>query len=462
MGSSWLTAFLIVCVIVLSITLGFLLHTIKEQSRSNQSLEAPVTEETESIPVNPPEESAEQPDTSELPEEPEVPEKPETSEETAEPEEPESVDETEEPESTEAQEETEEPPVTVGGAIAEQAAEILAGMTLEEHIYQMFIVTPEQLTGVGQVVSAGETTRQALQSQPVGGLIYFAANISDPAQVTTMIANTQSYSKLGLFISVDEEGGRVERLGGNSAMGTTSFPAMLNIPDTESAYNVGQTIGNDLKRFGFNLDFAPVADVYSNTENTVIGDRAFSSDPLTAAELVSAAVKGFGESGTLCTLKHFPGHGDTAADSHNGAAVSYKTEDELQSCEFLPFRAGITAGADLVMVGHISLPNVTGNQTPATMSHTIVTGLLREKLGFDGVVITDAMNMGAIVNYYSSGEAAVAAVEAGVDLILMPGSLSGAVSGIQSAVASGELTEERINESVMRILMLKLEHGIIQ
>ncbi len=456
MASSGLTIFLIVCVVVLSVLLGTLLHAVKEQGHTNQVLEESLTEETVSIP----DETLEEPEEplTETPEETEseLPEEnPVESEETSE--------ETEEPVEQEEVVEPEEPQTESSGTLEEQAAEILAGMTLEERIYQMFIVTPEQLTGVGQVVSAGETTRQALQNYPVGGIIYMGPNIVDPNQVTEMIANTQSYSKLGLFISVDEEGGRVDRLGSNSAMGTTSFPAMMTVgaSGTEAAYNAGLTIGNDIQKFGFNLDFAPVADVYSNSANTVIGDRAFSTDPLEAAELVSAAVKGFRESGVLCTLKHFPGHGDTAADSHNGMAVSNKTESELQSCEFLPFRAGITAGAEFVMIGHISLPNVTGDQTPATMSHTVVTGLLREKLGFDGVVITDAMNMGAIVNYYSAGEAAVASVKAGVDIILAPSSLSGAVSGIQSAVASGELTEERINESVMRILMLKLERGII-
>ncbi len=349
--------------------------------------------------------------------------------------------------------------------VSRQVAELMADMNLYEKVCQLFIVTPEQLTGFsGTVVQAGEQTRQALETWPVGGLIYFADNIETPEQVTEMIENAQSYSHIGLFISVDEEGGTVARVGSNAAMGTTTFPNMSTVAKeggAEAAYQVGMTIGTELSQLGFNLDFAPVADVNSNPANPVIGSRAFSDDPETAAELVAACVKGFRDSGILCTLKHFPGHGDTSADSHTEAAIATKTLEEMEACEFLPFLSGIEAGAPFVMVGHISCPEITGTSVPASLSREMVTGILREQLGFDGIVITDSMQMAAVTDVYSSDAAAVAAVKAGVDIILMPSDMESAINGILSAVESGELTQERIDESVARILSVKLEQGII-
>lgn len=344
-----------------------------------------------------------------------------------------------------------------------QALAILATMTEEEKVYQLFMVTPEQLTGWGGTVTqTGETSRNAIASKPVGGIIYFSPNLETREQTISMISGLQEASKLGLFISVDEEGGPVVRIADNPAMGTTYFPAMGKIGDVEKAYEVGQVTGSQIKELGFNLDFAPVADVFSNPNNTVIGNRAFSSDPQIAAQLVEACTKGFRDSGILCTLKHFPGHGDTGTDSHYGAAESTKTLEELEECEFLPFKAGIAAGANVVMMGHVTLPNVTEEDLPATLSYEIVTGILREKLGYEGLVITDAMNMGAIVNHYSSGEAAVMALKAGVDMILMPNDLNDAVEGVLKALEEGELTMEQIDEKVLRILEIKLEAGIIK
>ncbi|MCD8085560.1 MAG: glycoside hydrolase family 3 protein [Clostridiales bacterium] len=359
--------------------------------------------------------------------------------------------------------EPEETEADSDAAITAQAQEILASMTLEEQVYQMFIVTPETLTGLSTVTQAGTTTKAALQAHPVGGLVYFAANILTPEQCTTMISNTQSYSEIGLFIAVDEEGGRVARIGNNSAMGTTSFSSMSTIGssgDVSKAYEVGSTIGTEIAQFGFNLDFAPVADVNSNPNNTVIGDRAFGSDPELVAEMVASAVQGFRDSGMLCTLKHFPGHGDTDTDSHYGYTEVLKTLQELRSVEFLPFQAGIDAGADFVMMGHISVPEVTGDDTPASLSATMI-GILRDELNFQGLIITDSMVMSAITDRYTSAQAAVLAVQAGVDVILEPSSLTGAVQGILSAVEEGAISEERIQESVLRILETKIRSGII-
>ncbi|MCD8379002.1 MAG: glycoside hydrolase family 3 protein [Lachnospiraceae bacterium] len=357
---------------------------------------------------------------------------------------------------------------TTGGqtadSVEEQALEILSDMTLWEQVCQLFIVTPEQLTGVSVATQAGETTKQALSDYPVGGIVYFAANILTRDQCSTMISNSQSYSKIGLFIAVDEEGGTVARIGNNSAMGTTSFPDMKTIGDTgntQNAYEVGYTIGSEISELGFNLDFAPVADVDSNPDNPVIGDRSFGSDATVVSEMVAAAVQGFHDGGILCTLKHFPGHGDTSTDSHEGYTELTKTLAELWETELVPFAGGISAGADFVMVGHISVPQVTGSDLPATLSDIMIS-ILRDDLGFDGLIITDSMQMEAITDRYSSAEAAVMAIQAGVDMILMPENLQEAVEGVYEAVQSGEISEARLEESVLRILETKIRSGIIR
>ncbi len=339
---------------------------------------------------------------------------------------------------------------------------ILDSMTLEEKVCQMFIIEHEQLLGRSSAVtSSGEKTKAAIEKYPVGGIVYFAQNIKTPSQCTDMIKNIQSYSEVPLFIAVDEEGGKVARIANNKKMGTTKFPNMASITDDNEAYNVGYTIGSEIKRFGFNLDFAPVADVNSNPDNPVIGVRSFDADPTTVAGRVKSIVKGFNSSGMLCTLKHFPGHGDTKTDSHTGYTEITKTLDELKACEFIPFKSGADAGADFVMVGHLSAPQITGNKLPATLSKKMI-DLLKNEVGFNGLIITDSMQMNAITDNYTSSEAAVLAVKAGVDIILMPDNFKNAVNGIVKAVENGEISEARINRSVLKILQTKIDHGIIK
>lgn len=347
--------------------------------------------------------------------------------------------------------------------IEEMAKKIVDEMTIDEKVYQMFIVLPEQLTGVGQVTAAGTTTQEALEKYPVGGILYLSQNIVSRNQTQTMLSNVQAYSKIPVFTAVDEEGGVVSRVGNNPNMGTTSFPSMKNIGstgDSNQAYTVGYTIGNECKELGFNLDFAPVADVFSNPENTVIGNRAFSDDPNITADMVSSCVRGFKDAKMLCALKHFPGHGDTIADSHYEAAITSKTLEELDELEFVPFVKGIEAGADFVMVGHILTPNITDDYIPATLSNEMLS-ILRDELKFDGIIITDAMNMAAITDYYSSSEAAVTAVKAGIDMILVPEDFHAAVSGVIHALETGDITEEEINDSVIRIIQTKIRAGLI-
>ncbi len=337
-------------------------------------------------------------------------------------------------------------------------------MTLEEKVYQLFLVTPEGLTGVGTATVAGDTTREALAVKPVGGLVYFAQNLVDREQAMDLLSGTQSFSEIPLLLAVDEEGGTVSRVGANPAMGTTDFSDMADYGDagdTAAVYQVGQTLARELTELGFNLDFAPVADVVTNPNNTEIGRRSFSSDPQVAASMVGSIVSGLRDGGILCSLKHFPGHGGTETDTHDGRSVTNRTLEEMRQAEFLPFQAGIEAGAPMVMVGHLSAPQLTGDDTPADLSYTVVTEILRRELGFAGVVVTDAQNMGAITDYYTPGEAAVAALNAGVDLVLMPADLEQAVQGVLAALADGSLSQERIDESVTRVLAMKYEYGLI-
>ena len=336
---------------------------------------------------------------------------------------------------------------------------LLADMTLHEKVCQLFVVQPADITGVYKVTAAGETTRQALERYPVAGLLYDASNLVTMDQTKTMLTDVQTFAKIPLILTCDEEGGRVNRL--MHTIGTTYIGPMLNFKDqgAEKAAENAKTIASDLKSCGFNMDLAPVADVWSNPNNTVIGDRAYSNDFEQAAGLVSAAVEGFHAGGVACTLKHFPGHGDTSADSHYGSVYVYKSLDDLRAAEFLPFRAGIAAGADAVMMGHLILPDIDGQ--PALMSYKIVTEILREELGFDGVVITDSLEMQAMTDHYGSGEIAVKAVQAGVDLLLSPQSLDKAITALTQAVEDGAITQERLDESVLRVLRLKLDRGII-
>lgn len=342
---------------------------------------------------------------------------------------------------------------------ASRAESVLAGMSEREKVCQLFIVFPSQITGVGTVTAAGEATRKALETYPVGGMIYDRSNLVSQEQVRKMLHKTQEYARVPLILTCDEEGGRVNRL--MSTVGTTYIGPMLSYSDqgTEQAAENARTIASDLLSCGFNTDLAPVADVWSNKKNTVIGDRAYSTDYSEAAELVAAAVEGFHRGGAACTLKHFPGHGDTSADSHYGSVYVYKSMEKIRAEELQPFRAGIAAGADAVMMGHLIISDV--SDEPALFSHELVTDVLRGELGFDGVVMTDSLQMQAMTDHYGSGEIAVKAIKAGVDVLLCPADLDKAINALLRAVETGELTQERIDESVLRVLRLKEARGIL-
>ena len=360
---------------------------------------------------------------------------------------------------------TADPEEAAGEENKTEAEKILESMTLEEKAAQIFFVTPEDITGVDTATVAGDATRQALETYPVGGIVYFSKNILEPEQTRSMLGNTWEYSqevmKIPVWLGVDEEGGQVARVAENPQFQVTRYDSMRSIGDTgdpEQAYEAGETIASYLKDLGFNMDFAPDADVISNPQNTVIGDRSFGTDPDLVGEMTADAVAGFQDQGISACIKHFPGHGQTEGDTHEGYAYTEKTLEEMRNSDLIPFQRGIKAGTDFVMVSHISAPNAVSQDLPASLSSEFITDLLRGEMGYDGIIITDAMNMGAITDRYDSAQAAVMAFQAGADMILMPEDFQSAYEGILQAVNSGTISEERLDQSVMRILQTKLEN----
>ncbi len=349
------------------------------------------------------------------------------------------------------------------GKKADRADEILQEMSLEEKVGQLFIVVPECFddSGSDTIMFSSDMTEK-LNKYNVGGIILFAKNIVDPEQTKKLIDGFQENSKYPLFTAVDEEGGRVARVANNDGMGVEKTEAMADVNDTERANDIGRSIGKYLSKLGFNLDFAPVADVLTDKNNTEIGDRSFGSDAEKCGELSAEVVKGLQDKGVSACLKHFPGHGGSEANSHEGFSQSDRTLDEMRSTEFVSFKKGIEADSDFVMVAHIAVPKLTGDTVPADLSEYVVTELLKGELGYKGLVISDALNMGAISEYYGSDTAAVRAFKAGIDVLLMPENLDSAYNAVLNAVKSGEISEERLNGSVKKIIEVKIKRGIMK
>lgn len=371
-----------------------------------------------------------------------------------------------EPEPTETEPEpTETEPVETQSPeqkrIEALAKKTLARMTTEEKVAQLFLVTPEALVGInGYATVAGRSTQQAFDRYPVGGILYMEGNLETPKQTGSMLAAMQAISRerleLPIFLAVDEEGGTVARITGRAAFGTEAIPDMAEVTTVEQAEQFGKSIGTTLAELGFNLDLAPVADVLTNPEHTLLLRRSFGSDPEQVTALCAALSDGLTEAGVLPCYKHFPGHGGTAEDSHKGAAVSERTMEELWESELLPFLDAADRGVPFLMVGHVTLPNATEDALPASLSGELITGLLREEIGYDGIVITDALNMGAITQEHQIGEASVLALNAGADMLLLTGDFRAAYDAVLAAVEDGTVSEERLDESVLRILRVKL------
>ena len=409
--------------------------------------------------------------------------------------------------------------------VAEQAAEpdsdravkklikkYVKSMSLEDKVSGLFIVTPEALTGYGAVTEAGEVTKEALESTPVAGLIYFSGNIESRDQFSRMLENTEKWGSINLqaetaeenaagktdagkesadtgktgktgdtgkignskknkdtaetihipiFLASDEEGGLVARIE-DSGIDVPYVGPMGEVGasgDPAAAFEAGSTIGGYLQELGINLDFAPDADVLIDPYNQTIGNRSFGTDPYLCGQMVGRFIDGLHDQGVASCIKHFPGLGDTETDTHTGGAWSSRTIEDYRGAEFLSFRGGIEAGTDMVMVSHLSNTALTGSDLPASLNKVVMTDILRDELKFEGVIITDSLQMGAVTERLDSAEAAVTAFEAGADILLMPIDFQAARQGILDAVESGRISEKRIDKSLRRILMTRYRTG---
>ncbi len=333
---------------------------------------------------------------------------------------------------------------------------LLASLTVRQQVGQLVI---PWLSGSYTALddSLFQVAARWVDSLEIGGLI---VSVGSPLDIATKLNALQQRSRLPLLVSADLEWGA-----GMRVVGATAFPHIMAVGatgDPRDAYTIGAAAAVEGRAVGIHVNFAPDADVNNNPANPIINTRSFGEDPRTVSRLVAEYVRGLHEHGMLATLKHFPGHGDTQTDSHIGLPVITAGYGRLDSLELVPFRAGIAAGADVVMSAHIAFPALTGSNDPATLSAAVLTGLLRDSLRFPGLVVTDALMMGAIVTKYGAGEATVRAFLAGSDLLLIPADPDSAVLAMTAAVAAGRVTPQRLAQSVRRVLEIKRRLGLFE
>jgi beta-N-acetylhexosaminidase len=351
-------------------------------------------------------------------------------------------------------------------------------MSLEQRVGQLFVVSvwgqaADEAHPHNQLNHRVDTPAQVVERYSVGGVIYVnhatTGNLDNPRQIANLSNGLQraamsSGARIPLIIAIDQEGGDVTRL----ESPVTEFPSSMAIGAGRSpsdAQALATISARELRALGINQNFAPVADVNSNPANPIIGTRSFSSQPGLASQLVAAEVTGFQSSGpsseaVASTVKHFPGHGDTATDSHVDLPIINRTEQQWRQIDLPPFQAAIDAGADSIMTAHIRVPSLDASGIPATLSRPILTGLLRNQLDYRGVIVTDSLGMSG-ANVLPAEEIPLRAIEAGADILLMPPDLDLARNSVLSAVRSGRISEQRINDSVLRILQLKLKRAIL-
>jgi beta-N-acetylhexosaminidase len=343
------------------------------------------------------------------------------------------------------------------------AKDITADMSLKDKIGQLFMVEVSTLDKKSPT-KVSEAMKKSLKKYSVGGVVLFSKNIKTREQTKALIDDLQKASYIPLFISADEEGGDIARVSNNANMNMTSYPTAEEIGSSyskEQIKNMGTTQSKELKALGFNMNLAPVADVRTNQENTEIGNRSFGTKASEVASIISTLVKSMQSQQISATLKHFPGSGGVVGNTHRGMVESKDTIQQLRKTEFLPFKSGIESKVDGIMVSHIVLSNVCDTKEPASVSERVVTEILRKELEYDGMIITDAFNMNAITNKYTSSEAALKAVQAGVDIVLMPEDLKKAYNAVYEAVKQGKIKESRIDQSVRRIIYTKIKRGAI-
>ncbi|MFI6798013.1 glycoside hydrolase family 3 protein [Streptosporangium canum] len=351
---------------------------------------------------------------------------------------------------------------------ASKVEAVLARMSVEDKVGQLFMPVlygpaANTVSGENQARFGVGTPAKAVAKYRPGGVILFpwADNVKNVRQVVALTNGLQKASpEIPLLVGADQENGRVSRMAplvtempGASVIGSTGDPSL--------ARRAAKVTGIELRALGINLDFAPVADVNINPRNPVIGPRAYGSDPKKVAPMVAAAVQGFHDAGIASTAKHFPGHGDTNVDSHSGLPVIQHSLSQWNKLDAPPFAAAIGKNIDAIMSAHVVMPKLDPSGDPATLSKPILTGLLREKLGFNGVVSTDALDMAGVRKKYGDGQVAVRAIQAGVDLLLMPPDFPKAYGAVLAAVKSGKISTARLDQSVRRLLKLKAARGLL-
>ena len=326
---------------------------------------------------------------------------------------------------------------------------ILSTMTIEEKIGQMLVINVE-----GNSIT--ENIESIMNEVKPSGIILMKENFSSYEHTKKFIDDLKNMSDYPFIVSIDQEGGSVQRLKFLEEGNATDIPDMYSIGslnDKVKACNVGKVMALEMRTLGINVDYAPVVDIYSNINNTVIGNRSFSENKDVVSTMAISLAKGLEDNGVIATYKHFPGHGDTEIDSHMKLPIIYKTKEEVENLELVPFKNVIANDAKLIMVGHIAFPLVTLDNTPASLSKKIVTGILKEELGFNGLVITDALNMKALTDNYSNEDIYIKSIEAGCDILLMPVDAREAISDIKN-----NIDEKRIDESVRKILKFKFKY----
>lgn len=333
---------------------------------------------------------------------------------------------------------------------------MISEMSLEDKVAGLFIISPEILTGQGGVTKAGDGTKAALEKYAIGGIVYSKGNIKNAEQLKEMIDNTIGFSKYPLFVGISEESGDGAVLQPALKLDkTASAKELSDAADSNAVTDTYKTIGAYLNENGFNLDFAPCADLTGGKYGESIGSRSFGAGSSESPAMIRASIEGLKETGIVSCAKTFPGQGSASGDPHTAMVEMTRTRSEIEESELIPFKAAIEAGVDMIMVGHFSAPELTGDSMPCSMSKAVMTDLLRNDMGYDGVIITDAMNVPSISEYYGADEVAVKAIKSGADMVMCPENLELAVNAVVEAVKEGTIDERRIDDSLTRVYKIK-------